>query len=147
MCTSGELTDPFEERDFEPFDSRDEISKGEAASSKSIDPEGESLDDILELGKQWAKRHKVRKLAQKDMEKEMKSSVKTEVRASLLYEALVMEGRSLHSEGYEIAWEIRDVASRLEIAIIRWHKGEYAQGCSYAPNNANLAKLRELGSK
>jgi hypothetical protein len=60
MCSSGKLTRRIKDRTFEPWDSRtwpvkDDEHKG------VVDPEGESLNEIVELGRQWARRHRARK--------------------------------------------------------------------------------------
>jgi hypothetical protein len=144
---SGELVEPFDDCTFEPFDSRLELSQSESEESTSVDPNGESLKDVLALGKKWAKRHGVRKLAEEERERIVKSSVKSESQTRVLYEGFMIEGELRHCVGYEIAWQIRDAASRLEIGVFQWHHSEGACGSSYQPNNANLAKIRESNSK
>src|SRR5438067_173863 len=79
LCSSGELIDPFEERDFEPLDSRKENAESSEDPEAVADPGGESLDNILELGKQWAKRHSARKLAKKDLKPHSGKGRKTEL--------------------------------------------------------------------
>ena len=66
MCSSGELTKPFSERDFEPFDSRKEVRQ-DPGTRQVADPEGESLDEIVSLGMEWAKRRNALKSAQKEL--------------------------------------------------------------------------------
>lgn len=90
MCGSGKLTRRFKERNFEPFDSR-----LEPREEKEIpDPPGESLDDIVKLGKQWAKRHRARKTLFDDLRV-------GKGKATFVYEAIVIdanEGFGLDSE-------------------------------------------------
>jgi hypothetical protein len=146
LCTSGELTDPFDERDFEPFDSREEEVRASESPAKTGGAMGESLDDIVRLAKQWLKCHNVRKAAKKELERALKESVKTEADAEVLYEAIILDGIEHHNTGYEITWRVRDKASRLEIATISWQKDDHHQGSSYTPNKPNLSKLREMNS-
>jgi hypothetical protein len=90
MCGSGKLTRRFKERNFEPFDSRLEVAKEKSVS----DPPGESLDDIVKLGKQWAKRHRARKILFDDLPI-------GKGKATFVYEAIVIdanEGFGLDSE-------------------------------------------------
>ena len=54
ICSPGKLVEPFDERTFEPFDSRKEIDDRDAADKAPADPDGESLDDIIALAKRWA---------------------------------------------------------------------------------------------
>ncbi len=62
LCNSGQLVDPSPEFHFEPFDSRHQGQgiEAEPGSRKVNDPEGESLDDLMGLGKRWAERNSVR---------------------------------------------------------------------------------------
>jgi len=84
MCGSGELTEPFRERDFEPFDSR-KVAR-QAGETKVTDPEGEALEDVIAFGINWAKRHKALKAAQKDLRDRVGKDKKT----TLLCEAIVL---------------------------------------------------------
>lgn len=142
ICTSGELIEPFDERNFEPFDSRKEAVRSEG-TDEVVDPEGESLDDILELGRRWAKRHGARKLAQKDL----KSQTKPGQKSKLLYESFVIDAKSALDCGYAASWSIIDAGSGLEVAVFRWTKDADSYGSSYEPNHANVAKLRDAAPK
>jgi len=132
MCSSGELTEPFSERDFEPFDSRKEARR--AKKAEAADPEGESLDEIVSLGREWAKRHKALKSAQKELRDHAGQDKKT----ALLYEALVLDGKY---PGYLAVFRIDDKPSGLEVGTFRWSMTEDSHGSEYAPHHANLAKL------
>jgi hypothetical protein len=137
MCSSGELVEPFTERNFEPFDSRKEAAERGPGSRKVGDPQGESLDDLVDLGKQWAKRHSARKSALQDL----KEHVGNDRTATLLYEAFVLEGEYPYEPGYLAVIRITDKATGLEVGTFSWHKDDSSHGSQYAPNQANLAKL------
>lgn len=137
MCSSGALVEPFVERIFEPFDSRLE-SAGQSAKTKVIDPEGESLDDLRELAKHWAKRHAARKRAQE----QSKGHATEGKKRVLLYEGIIMEGKFPHGPGYVVVFSIQDEASGLEIGQYSWQMDDETHGSAYVPNQGNLAKLR-----
>jgi len=82
MCSSGKLTRRIKDRTFEPWDSRTWPAKDD---KEVVDPEGESLDDIVELGRGWARRHRARKT----LFDELPVGKGT---ASFIYEAIVLEG-------------------------------------------------------
>jgi hypothetical protein len=140
MCSSGELVEPFIECNFEPFDSRKEAAGEERASEKVVDPEGEALDDVVNVAEGWAERHSARKKAQKDLRPHTGKDKKT----TLLYEAFVTEGEYPYEPGYLAVYRIDDKKSRLEIGVFSWHMTEDSQGSEFAPNQANIAKLRKL---
>ncbi len=48
ICASGQLVEPFAERQFEPFDSRELGDSSGSEEGRTTDPEGESLDDLSE---------------------------------------------------------------------------------------------------
>ncbi len=137
MCGSGELVEPFPERNFEPFDSREETAGRGAGAGKVVDPEGESLDDLVDVGKRWAKRHSARKMARKDL----KPYGGKDKRTTLLYEAFVTDGEYPHRSCYLAVYRIDDKESGLELGIFRWHKTDDSYGCQYVPNEPNLKKL------
>jgi hypothetical protein len=60
--------------------------------------------------------------------------------STLLYEALVLDGKSPHEPGYLALFQIADRSSRLEVGALTWYKTEDLPGSRYAPNLANLAK-------
>jgi hypothetical protein len=101
ICTSGELADPFDERNFEPFDSREEESESDETAS---DAEGESLDEIVELAKNWAKRHSARKQAMKDL----RSHTPKGAKAKFLHESIVIDAESSLDVGYRITYHFVD---------------------------------------
>jgi hypothetical protein len=137
MCTSGELTEPFRERDFEPFDSRKEARQD--PNDEVADPEGGALDEIVILAMAWAKRRNALKSAQKRLREQTGKDKKT----TLLYQALVLEGKYPYEPGYLAEFRVQDKASGLEIGTFRWSQGEDSEGSEYSPNHANLAKLRK----
>jgi len=135
MCSSGKLVEPFDERNFEPFDSRKEWWQRQ--SPDESDPEHESLDDLVEAGKQWAKRHDARKLAKKDL----KDQFKPGQTATMLYEAFVLEGEYPIEPGYLAVFRIDDDATGLEVGTFSWHKSESSSGSEFVPNEANWARV------
>lgn len=137
LCSSGKVTEPFSERNFVPFDSRKEAAAPGGGTEKVTDTEGESLDNLVDLAKQWAKRHGARKMAQKDL----KEQTRPGEQATLQYEALVMEGAYPFQPGYLAVYRIDDSASGLEGGIFSWTKTEDSHGFQFAPNQANAAKL------
>jgi hypothetical protein len=142
MCSSGKLVEPFAERDFEPFDSRKELAEaGDAAAAAVSDPKGESLNDLLDAARRWAKRHDVRKQAQK----EAKRYARGERKLELIYESLVLDGDIALGPAYAIGWRVVDKKTGLELGVFRWDKSDSSQGSKYEPNNENVAKLGDSG--
>ena len=134
----GELTEPISTWDFDPFDSRVATKRAQDADSLD-DPEGESLDDIMEFGKRWAERHSMKKLAKADLKNHAAKGCKTE----LLYEGILFAGKMPYDSGYTIAYRILDKASGLETGILRFHWEKLSFGSAYSPNRENRAKLND----
>jgi|HubBroStandDraft_6_1064221.scaffolds.fasta_scaffold14060_3 hypothetical protein len=132
MCKSGELTEPFDDRNFEPFDSRLEPSPS-GAKGANDDPPGETLDDLVELARLWAKRHAVKAAARKELRK----STPKRSKAELLYEGLLIDGPSQLDIGYGIAWRILDKESKTPLGTFRWGQGDGHQGSEYRPAKTN----------
>lgn len=128
MCASGELVEPFDERKFEPFDSRVESTDQESRTA-STDPEGESLDDLLELAGRWAKRHAVKETGRKELRQQTPKGGKTE----LAYEGILIDGPSKLDVGYGVAWRVVDKETGKLLGTFRWGKGDGHQGSSYEP--------------
>jgi hypothetical protein len=137
ICSSGKLTRPFAEREFEPFDSRKEARRDR--EEEFSDPEGESLDEIVALAMVWANTRNALKSAQKSLREQVGKDRKT----TLIYQALVLEGKFPTPPGYLAEFRVQDKASGLEIGTFRWSMGEDSEGGEYSPNQANLAKLRK----
>lgn len=127
MCTSGELVEPFDERKFEPFDSRAEQDGGDAGGA-TPDPEGESLDDIVEIAQRWVKRHGVRKTSRKEMRQRTSQGGKGE----LIYEGVLINGPSKLDVGYGVAWRMMDKDGKV-LGVYRWGKGDGHEGSAYEP--------------
>jgi hypothetical protein len=139
MCTSGELVEPFPERNFEPFDGRKEAASTETAAGGVTDPEGESLDDLVGLGKRWAERHSARKMAEQALEKH----VSADRTSKLLWAATVLEGRYFQP-GYLATFGINDKDTGLQVATYAWNWNDDPNASAsgqFTPNQANLAKL------
>jgi hypothetical protein len=136
MCSSGKLTKPFREREFEPFDSRKETHEDE--ESVVSDPEGETLADIVALATAWAKRRNAPRCAQKGLRDQVGKDKKT----TLLYQALVLEGKYPYEPGFLAVFRVDDKASGLEVGMFRWSMTEDSEGSEYAPNQANRGKLK-----
>jgi hypothetical protein len=128
ICTSGELVEPFDERNFEPLDSRAE-AEGRQTEGATADPEGESLQDILALAESWAKRHAVKEVARKDLRQQAPRGGKTE----LIYEGVFFDGQSELDIGYGVAWRIIDKDSGKVLGVFRWGKGDGGEGSTYEP--------------
>ena len=129
MCSSGELVERFDERRFEPFDSRAEAPDQATEAAATVDPEGESLDDIVGLAERWAKRHAVREAARKELRGQTPKGGKAE----LVYEGILIDGASKMDVGYGVAWRIIDKESGKLLATFRWGKGDGHQGSAYEP--------------
>jgi hypothetical protein len=128
MCTSGELGEAFNERNFEPFDSRVESSE-RTSQAAAADPEGESLDDVVELAERWAKRHAVREAARKGLREYTPKAAKVD----LIYEGILIDGSSKMDVGYGVAWRISDKDSGTVLGVYRWGMGDGHQGSAYEP--------------
>jgi hypothetical protein len=77
-------------------------------------------------------------MAQKDLKQQARDGDK----ATLLYEALVMEGEYL-GPGYLAVHRIEDKQSGFEVGVFTWHKGEDSYGSQFAPNPAYAVKNRK----
>jgi hypothetical protein len=128
MCSSGELVEPFAEREFEPFDSRLEPDSA-PEEQPTIDPDGESLDELIDLVKRWAKRHGAMDKAVEVLRREARKAGDVE----LLYEGLLINVASPLFAGYGAAWRVLGKDSRKQIATFRWGMGEGVQGGAYEP--------------
>jgi hypothetical protein len=128
ICSSGKLVEPFDERDFEPFDSRD-VAESEESEETSADPEGESLDDIVELAEQWAKRHRAREAARKQLRRQIPRGAKAE----LIYEGILTDGPSKSDVGYGVEWRVFDKARGKPLGVFRWVMGDGHVSSSYEP--------------
>ncbi len=138
MCGSGELVEPFSERRFEPFDSRTQEGDRGASPGQASDPEGESLDEIIELGRRWAERHAARKACQKELRQHTGQGKS----GKLVEEAIILEGNFPCAPGYAIKYSIVDKPSGLEVGVFRGSITGDSSGSAYEPNQGNLAKLR-----
>ena len=128
MCQSGKLTEAFPERDFTPFDSRQQSAS--SANTEAVDPEGESLDEIIALAKAWAERHGVLELAKKDLGK--KGQIRKGATAQLLSEGLYFTGSMIDCRlGYVAEFQVNDLSTGQEKGIYRWFTMEGARGDSY----------------
>jgi hypothetical protein len=127
MCTSGELVEPFTERNFEPFDSR--VQEDEQSADRAPeDPEGESLGDIVEIAERWVKRHGVRKTSRKEVRQRTSQGGKAE----LIYEGILLDGPSKMDVGYGVGWRMIDKDGKV-LGVFRWGKGDSSEGSAYEP--------------
>ena len=90
-----------------------------------------SLDEIVELAERWAKRHKARDAAMKDLE--LHHLGPKVAKAELLYEGILIDGLSQLDVGYGVAWRVIDKASGNPLGLFRWGKGERRQGYHFEP--------------
>jgi hypothetical protein len=127
MCNSGQLGEPFVERDFEPFDSRKLADDYAQQSLIVVDPEGESLDDLVDLGKRWAERHSARTIAVNDL----KQQVGADATSTLLWEAIALEAAPPYDPGYVAIFRIIDKASGLDIGTFTWNKNDSSHGFDF----------------
>jgi hypothetical protein len=131
MCNSGELVEPFGERNFEPFDSRLE-KRDQTAGAVPGDLEGESLDDLIEVAKRWAERHEAKKKAKADL----KEYVRKNQTAVLISESIEIAGKAPHMPGYVAVFQVIGKASKNEAGILRWHMNDDSCGHEYMPSKS-----------
>jgi hypothetical protein len=147
MCGSGKLFKKFTERNFSPFDSRNETS--ERRPAKVVDPDGESLDDLVESAKQWAKRHAARKSAQLDLKASFAVMLgvpnlkANDCKSTLLFEALVTEGAYPYEASFLVVLRVEHKSSGLELGQFRWHQADGSSGFEFTPNKANIRKVHK----
>jgi hypothetical protein len=144
MCRSGELIDEFPGLEFEPFDSRQQMAEGGRDSASTADPDGESLDSLVGMGKRWVERHSARKTAEQQLKKQVSDLAKQfgkERTSAFLYEAFVLDGKNTYEPGYLAVFRIDDKAARLEVGRFTWHQSDDSRGGEFVPNHANLAQL------
>jgi hypothetical protein len=149
ICCSGTLVEVIKERDFVPYDSRKMVGQRTPGQDKVADPEGESLDDLVELGRDWAKRHKALKEALRDMKEyftelmEMTAEKFREIKPTLTSASLVMQGEYPYEGNFVAIYQLRDVKHGLDLGQFIWHKSNGSHGCTIEPNKKNLAKFRK----
>jgi hypothetical protein len=124
MLESGELMETVEAKEFDPFDSRAEAA--EEGAGKVVDPQGESLDEIVELGKRRAVQHGVRQRAEKELK-----PYRERGKAELVYEGILLDG-SPDGSGYAAAWKIVDAKGK-QLGMFRWHDGGDSYGSVWEP--------------
>ncbi|CAM6127422.1 unnamed protein product [Calypogeia fissa] len=120
MCSSGELAEPFEERELEPFDTR----KYEP-HKVVVDPDGESLEDIMEMGKRWVERHSARefkdvhkiqevdrRIVERKLGRELGSD---ELQMELVFEAIVLGDHLGYNEGCLLKYSVIDSRSSTKL--------------------------------
>jgi hypothetical protein len=129
ICTSGQIEEPFAERDFKPFDSRLEGLGKEQGETTSADPSGESLDDLVEAAKRWAERHDVRKKASKEL-KEYTDKTRKVV---LVSECIEFAGKGPHAPGYVALYHVVDKAHGREVGVVRRTMSDGSLGHEYKP--------------
>ncbi|MEM9348200.1 MAG: hypothetical protein AAGB26_16450 [Planctomycetota bacterium] len=129
MCSSGKLCRRFKEREFEAFDSR--LSNDDDTISKTIDPPGESLDDIFTTMKAWTKRHHINRKANKAMRKQIGKGQYTE----LFFKGICLEsdGMGLDAGDFVACWDVSKEDGGEPTGRFVWSKGEFSEGSSYTP--------------
>lgn len=141
LCTSGVIEDPFSERRFEPFDSREEFDHGGEENQGDRDTKGESLTDLKKIAMRWAKRHSARQKAEADLQDELAKHPGSV--AKLVSQSVLFEGEEGFWPGYYALFRVRDEESRLLIGEFSWHTTLDSHGFMYTPNKENLAKLKK----
>lgn len=139
--SSKKLVEPFNAWEFEPFDSR--LSESNKSRNKVADPEGESLDDIMELCKRWSKRHMTARISKADLREVLEEPWETK----LVYKGIMIETDWPYFDGYVCGWRLFDKKSKLDIGMAHWHMADGGHGTSVTYNQDNLRKLKKRGSK
>lgn len=128
ICSCGKFCEPFDERDFEPHDSR--LWEKSETDAGSMDPKGESISDIDALMKAWVKRHGVTRKANTEMKKHVGKANE----AKLLFRGLCLEGSSKMDAGEYLAyWQLVDKQTGEETGWMKWTKGEFSEGFELSP--------------
>jgi hypothetical protein len=128
ICTSGKVVQPFVERDFTPFDSRDQVDDLERRSEPA-DPKGGSLEEILELGRRWSTRHGFRAVA----EGELQAHVRFGNRAEFMHESFVIDRGGFHQLGYVVSWRVVHALSGDEVGVFTWNWLSGSYGSRFEP--------------
>jgi hypothetical protein len=132
VCNSGELTEPFSERVFEPFDSRKEPPENGQEIATIVDPQGESMDELVELLRRWAKRHNALDSARKALRERIAKDKTT----SLLFEAVVTkegERPEFWWIGYHAVFCVKEKGSGVRVGTFDWHMDDGSSGSCYSP--------------
>ncbi|QVL32062.1 SMI1/KNR4 family protein [Telmatocola sphagniphila] len=138
LCTAGKLTKAFTEREIVPFDSRKQNSEGSMSAQKEADPPGESLSELIDAGKRWAKRNK----AFKTCKEILKNIVGEQEETKVIYEAIGFQGDYPYSAGcYISVIEVIDSQTKLSLGFLTAHVNEGSYGSSFEANKANRKKL------
>lgn len=126
MCSEPELTEPFSEREFEPFDSR--IPAGApAGAGRVVDPEGESLDDIVELGRRWVERHSARETYLDAVEQHAGKGTKTQ----LILEAILLSSEGFCDDGYVRRYAVIDDESESRVGVFQVCSSDHGSASFY----------------
>ncbi|MFN8444315.1 MAG: hypothetical protein U0175_26265 [Caldilineaceae bacterium] len=140
LCTSGEITEPLKERDFEPFDSRSQTTPEGITAKKIADPSGETLDEILETAQRWSERHPS-KIQIEQILKQLRLEGKE---LKLLHEGVFWKTTSPFALGYNAVYHIFDSQSGVELGTFTFNKdGTGSYGSNFSPNKENMAKLQK----
>jgi hypothetical protein len=146
MCSSGQLTKAFTERNFEPCDSRRKARKIKPAAEQGVvDPPGESFNDIVAAAQRWAERRGLPKRAEKQIQFPP-TFPKKQVRVTLQRQSVVFAGKEI-TPCFAVTFSLVDRASGLEIGVFEWHTGPECSGSAFAPNHQNLRQLKQKKSK
>jgi len=141
MCNSGKLSDPFDERNFEPFDSRKQ-AKGKKESA-AVDPPGECLADLIAAAQRWAKRHKLQPRALRDFAKPSASYLSADqLKKTIDRQSLVFEPGKYEEPGFFAAVRLVDLKTGLEIGVSEFHDTGDSTGASFTPNHKNWERIK-----
>jgi hypothetical protein len=125
MLASGKIVKKIADRGFAPFDSRKEAKP---EPGKPTDPEGESLDEIVEMGRQWAKRRSVAPKVKADLKKFLGAGMTS----TPLFEAIIVAGEYPLGPGYAALHHILDKTGADE-GLFAWHMDDDSHGFSFDP--------------
>lgn len=145
MCSSDKLISKFQERNFLPFDSRKVAPNTQ--SGNVVDPNGECIEDLIELGKEWTIRHDTKKAAKKALNDYLSSlsnipNLKRDNwNETLLYEGILSDAEYPIKSGYFVVFRIAHNLSGLVLGEFYWNKVDSGSSCQFSPNNENIRKL------
>lgn len=142
MCSSGKLTEPFPEREFEPFDSRKERSLEGRGRNSVVDPPGESLDDIVGAATRWAQRHGlVRRGKKRAWSQLFKRLPAKEMAVRVGQQFLVFVPAEFESPRCALALVLTDQNTGLEIGVVEYGDTDGSEEIRFEPNPENWNNL------
>jgi hypothetical protein len=119
LCGSGELIEPFAERDFEPFDSRKQPSNKSSKVAKAAgNPSGESLDGVIKAAERWAKRHKLLRKARARVKSPLKKLPPKQLTIAARRQSVVFAPGEFEEPSAAVEFELSDAKTGLVICTV-----------------------------